>query len=110
MSQIHPICARIKAFRTERGWSQQQLAEEADISPDTLSLIERGENSPRLVTLEKLSNAFDVPLTTLVDYAPNASNERSSLEAQLAAASHDLSEDMLAVAVDQIRALAARRD
>jgi len=51
---------RIKAFRNRRNWSQADLAEYANISPNYLGDIERGKKWPHPDTLSKLADAFGV--------------------------------------------------
>jgi uncharacterized cupin superfamily protein len=41
----------------------RSLAEKCDLSANAISLIERGENSPTVSSLHKLSLALDVPIT-----------------------------------------------
>lgn len=54
----------LKRLRTERGLSLRALAELCDLSPNTISLIERGETSPSVSTLQRLANALGVPITS----------------------------------------------
>lgn len=37
---------RIKSLRERKGWTQENLAEKMDISPNYLSSIERGKENP----------------------------------------------------------------
>jgi DNA-binding XRE family transcriptional regulator len=57
------IGQRIKRFRIREGLSLRSLAEKADLSANTISLIERGENSPNVSSLHRLAEALDVPIT-----------------------------------------------
>lgn len=66
---------RIRALRVGRQGNrvtQEQLAERAEISVSFLSMIERGERSPHLETLEKIALALEVPVEELFrsDAAP----------------------------------------
>lgn len=54
---------RLRAFRQERGLSLRALAELCDLSPNTISLIERGTSSPSVSTLQRLATALGVPIT-----------------------------------------------
>lgn len=57
----------IKKFRNKKGWSQERLAREADISYQTLIKIEQNRvKNPKLQTLIKLANALEVTLDELV--------------------------------------------
>ena len=57
------IGRRIKALRSEREWALRELSERCGLSANAISLIERGENSPTVSSLHRLSTAFDVPIT-----------------------------------------------
>ena len=52
----------LKQFRSERGLSLRALAELCDLSPNTISLIERGVTSPSVSTLHRLATALGVPI------------------------------------------------
>ena len=54
----------LKELRSERGLSLRALAELCDLSPNTISLIERGITSPSVSTLHRLAMALGVPITT----------------------------------------------
>lgn len=53
--------------RTARGWSQQALAGEADLSLRYLAGVERGEENPSLETLIAISGALGIEPSTLFD-------------------------------------------
>jgi transcriptional regulator with XRE-family HTH domain len=55
-------------MRSERGLTQEQLAERAGISVDFLSLIERGKSSPSFENLDELADALDVPVAELFSF------------------------------------------
>ena len=54
---------RIKRYRIRQGLSLRSLAEMAGLSANTISLIERGENSPNVSSLHRLADSLDVPIT-----------------------------------------------
>jgi transcriptional regulator with XRE-family HTH domain len=56
---------RVAEIRRQRGLTQEQLAELADMTTLSLSYIEQGRRWPRLVTLHKLANCLKVPITEL---------------------------------------------
>ena len=49
------IGRNVKRLRREKGYSQEQLALEAESSPSILRMIERGEANPTIKTLGKLA-------------------------------------------------------
>lgn len=58
-----------KNMRIERARlniSQLQLAEMADVSLETVNLIERGAVNPRLCTIIAIAKALNVDLNTLI--------------------------------------------
>jgi len=54
------VGARVLEMRTQRGLSLRALAEICELSPNTISLIERGATSPSVSTLQRLASAFGV--------------------------------------------------
>jgi transcriptional regulator with XRE-family HTH domain len=67
MSAIEQRFGRvIREQRTEKGLSQERLAEAADLNRSYLGEIERGEVTPSLATAEKLAAALRLRLSTLV--------------------------------------------
>ena len=54
---------RVRAVRARRGLSLRALAERSGLSVNTISLIERGENSPTVASLHLLAKALDCPIT-----------------------------------------------
>ncbi len=55
----------IRDLRKQRGFSLRKLADLCGLSINAISKIERGENSPTVVSLHRLATALDVPITTL---------------------------------------------
>lgn len=56
----------IVKLRQTKGWTQEKLAFEADVSKAGLCDIESGKRSPTVGTLEKIAQALNVPLSKLV--------------------------------------------
>ena len=59
---------RIKELRKQKGFSQERLAEMIDISQNSLSKIEIGENFLSADTLEKLLQALNINVQQLFDF------------------------------------------
>ena len=57
---------RIHGLREERGWSQAQLAERADLDITYVSGMERGLRNPGLNVLNAVAIALGVSLPSLV--------------------------------------------
>ena len=58
---------RIRELRKEEGWSQERLADEADVHRTYMWGIEQGRRNPSLRHLLLIADALDVPLTALFD-------------------------------------------
>jgi transcriptional regulator with XRE-family HTH domain len=56
----------VKRLREARDWSQEKLAEVADLNRSYVGEIERGAVVPSLVTLKKIADAFSVSPSALV--------------------------------------------
>lgn len=55
----------VRHFRELRGWSQELLAEKADLNRSYLGEVERGKVIPSLETAGKLAAALDISLSRL---------------------------------------------
>lgn len=59
---------RINELRKEKGFSQEELANEADIPLSQIGRIERGETNATISTLHVISQALDYKLKDLLDF------------------------------------------
>lgn len=59
------IADRIRIMRTERRWTQAELAEKLGVHQKQVSAYERGINTPSTDVLVKLAEVFDVTLDYL---------------------------------------------
>ena len=57
---------RIKIERIMRDWTMEQLAEKAGLGTTTIASVEKGNTSPTLETIEKLSIALEFKLHELL--------------------------------------------
>lgn len=60
------IGQRIKDERREKGWSQERLAEEVDVTTVYISRIERGSSKINLKRLAQISKALDTSVEYLI--------------------------------------------
>lgn len=69
MSEQTPpdVGAQIRILRAQRGLSLRGLAEVSKLSPNTISLIERGITSPSVSTLHRMATALRVPITAFFE-------------------------------------------
>ncbi|MFA5027686.1 MAG: helix-turn-helix transcriptional regulator [Candidatus Methylomirabilota bacterium] len=61
------VAGNVKRLRTERGLSQQALADKAKIHRVYLAYIETGSRAPSLEILERLAKALKVKAAKLVE-------------------------------------------
>lgn len=61
------IGERLRALRTERGMTIQELAAKAGLSVGSISQIERGNSNPSVGTLQKLKGALGVNLWAFLE-------------------------------------------
>lgn len=65
--ELPQVGLKIQELREERGLSMRGLAEQCGLSPNTISLIERGATSPNVSTLHQLATALKVPITAFFE-------------------------------------------
>ena len=59
---------RIKALKTAKGWTTQQLADAAGLPPDTINKIISGATkNPNFDTLRRLASALDTTVDKLME-------------------------------------------
>src|SRR4051812_38452552 len=56
---------RVRQLRSERGWSQEELADRAELHRTYIGSIERGEQNISLVNIQKLAVTLGVSLADL---------------------------------------------
>jgi transcriptional regulator with XRE-family HTH domain len=69
MSEREPpdVGVQVQTLRERLGLSMRGLAELCGLSPNTISLIERGTTSPSVATLHRLATALRVPITVFFE-------------------------------------------
>ena len=67
MTNEFSLGARLRKLRKERNLTQRQLAVQANISVNAVSLIERNEISPSVSTLQSLATALKVKMSYFFD-------------------------------------------
>lgn len=61
------LAKNVNKFRKERGWTQEQLAENSSVTYTTIIKLEQGVvENPTLRTLEKLAKVFEVSIDNLI--------------------------------------------
>ena len=61
------IGQRIRNFRTQKGLSQDKLAELAGVHPTYIGQLERGEKNATLESIERITSALKISLSDLFE-------------------------------------------
>lgn len=64
---LRQLGARLKAVRSQAGWTQEQLAEAVRLTTHSVSQYETGKMSLRVVSLVQIAEALQVGLGDLLD-------------------------------------------
>lgn len=68
MSQTtQTIGKRLRQYRTQKGYSQERLAEQAGLHPTYIGQIERGEKNLTVESLSRITEALDLPMSQLFE-------------------------------------------
>lgn len=62
----------LRQLREQNGWSQEQLAERADLNRSYVGELERGRAMPSLATVGKLADALALTPSRLLAYCEQA--------------------------------------
>lgn len=57
---------RVRELRNARGWSQEELADRADLHRTYISAVERGVRNPTITVIERIAKALNVRMAELV--------------------------------------------
>ena len=80
MSEIaKAIGRRIRNYRTQLGFSQEKLAEISGCHPTYIGQLERGEKNATLESVEKISSALQITLSTLFEKIDNISESARNI-------------------------------
>lgn len=72
----------LRRLRTERAWTQEQLAEKAGCHPNYVGGLERGERNPTLTTLLAVSRALQrQPAEMLAGLTTAATDKKDARDA-----------------------------
>ena len=58
---------RVRELRTERGWSQADLADRLDVSRQTVNAIETGKYDPSLPLAFKIARLFGLSIEAIFE-------------------------------------------
>lgn len=57
--------ARVRALRTEKGWSQEDFAFECGLHRTYIGAVERGEGNISIENFKKIANTFRIDIADL---------------------------------------------
>lgn len=63
---IRRFGTRVRVLRREKGLSQEELADRANVHRTFIGMIERGEKNATLVTIVKISGGLEIPAAELL--------------------------------------------
>ena len=66
LAMLRSLGKRIRELRHERGYSQEKLAELADIHENHVRRIERGEANPSFLVLIRIARAVGISVSDLL--------------------------------------------
>ena len=66
----------VRQLREQQGWSQEVLAERADLNRSYVGELERGQAIPSLLTLNKLAVALNLSLANLLAHTERIAQTR----------------------------------
>ncbi|PRT15285.1 helix-turn-helix transcriptional regulator [Bacillus wiedmannii] len=59
---------RITVYRAEKGWTQQELANQVNVSRQTIVNIEKNRYTPSVALAYKIAHVFNVDITDVFVY------------------------------------------
>lgn len=89
------VLDRIVEFRTAKGWSEYQLAEEAGMTQSTISSWYRRHVTPSISSLERICDAFGISLSQFFMESGTQPVSLTEKQIELIHATNKLSPDQL---------------
>lgn len=77
-SHVQCFGSAVRQLREQHQWSQELLAERADLNRSYIGEIERGQTVPSLLTLHKLATALGVSASSLLSHSERIAQHRSA--------------------------------
>ena len=83
MSKISvEIGQRIRSYRLQNGFNQEELAEKCGLHPTYIGQVERGEKNATIESISKIASGLSLPLSTLFEnIGGNSDNENYPAQA-----------------------------
>ena len=64
---MNTISNKIRILRTNREWTQAQLADALSVSESTIQKWEAGKNNPPVSEVKRLAEVFNIPISSLIE-------------------------------------------
>lgn len=80
-SDLIALGRRIRALRTERGWSQEGFADNCGLDRTYIGGIERGERNLAVLNLLRIARTLQVNVGTLFEMVEVGENEEKGTQA-----------------------------
>ena len=71
------VGARIRAYRLQQGFTQEELAERASLHNTYIGQAERGEKNLTIASLEKILSALNISFSDFFAYMPSSDQSTS---------------------------------
>lgn len=71
------FAANMRRIRLDKKLTQEQVAEAADLHPNYISSVERGERNISICNIERIATALGVSMCKLVTELPHREGNRS---------------------------------
>lgn len=94
MVSENKLSEQISLLRTKNGWTQQKLADELQVSKQSISYWETGRKAPKMKKIEEMARLFNVSVSYILDGKSN-STYNSTAETIAAHLDGELTEDEL---------------
>lgn len=109
----HIIGGQVRTARSQKKWTQNELATRIDRSVEAISNIERGVSLPTIDTLERIAKTTGTEIVRFFTSSelsdPSYSRARAARMRRLKEAVDKLNDRDLAIAVEQVEAFVRRR-
>ena len=80
MSELAKIVGqRIRNYRIQKGFSQEKLAELSGCHPTYIGQLERGEKNATLESIERITSALQISLSTLFEKIDNNNDDSRNI-------------------------------
>lgn len=93
--QKKEVGKRIKELRTAKGWNQQKLADEADLTQSAIAQFEKGERLPSTTALQSMAKAFGISMESLLTQETNTDPNKILQLGELMTEAKGLSTDQI---------------